>query len=481
MQHTLMVKVGDLYSLEKLRIQLEKSGYRHVDQVFGPGEYASRGSILDLFPMGASDPFRIDFFDDEIDTIRTFDPENQRSIDDVKEIRLLPAHEFPTSESAIEDFRIRWRQRFEARREPESVYMQVSKGTWPAGIEYWQPLFFEHTETLFDYIADDSQLITVGDLEAAINHFLSDVDYRYDQRKVDPLRPLLPPEELWLKKDELFSRFKTLPQIQLSADAIVEKQGRTNPTIQPLPELAVQHQNKEPMSALRQFSENFTGKIVFSVESEGRREALLELLQRIKLRPVEHESFSAATESNDKFTLVLGASEHGFLFGDNQVALICESDLLGDRVIQRRRKDRKTTNSDAVIRNLAELKPGQPVVHIDHGIGRYIGLQTLEAGGMTTEYVTLEYQNDAKLYVPVAALNLISRYSGGAEESAPLHKLGGEAWAKARRRAAEKVRDVAAELLDVYAKRELKPGYKFALDRDQYATFKAGFPFEETR
>lgn len=480
MQHTLMVKVGDLYSLEKLRIQLEKSGYRHVDQVFGPGEYASRGSILDLFPMGASDPFRIDFFDDEIDTIRTFDPENQRSIDDVKEIRLLPAHEFPTAESAIEDFRIRWRQRFEARREPESVYMQVSKGTWPAGIEYWQPLFFEHTETLFDYIADDSQLITVGDLEAAIDHFLSDVDYRYDQRKVDPLRPLLPPEELWLKKDELFSRFKTLPQIQLSADAVVEKQGRTNPTIQPLPELAVQHQNKEPMSALRQFSENFTGKIVFSVESEGRREALLELLQRIKLRPVEHESFSAATESNDKFTLVLGASEHGFLFGDNQVALICESDLLGDRVIQRRRKDRKTTNSDAVIRNLAELKPGQPVVHIDHGIGRYIGLQTLEAGGMTTEYVTLEYQNDAKLYVPVAALNLISRYSGGAEESAPLHKLGGEAWAKARRRAAEKVRDVAAELLDVYAKRELKPGYKFALDRDQYATFKAGFPFEET-
>ncbi|AIW18415.1 transcription-repair coupling factor [Vibrio coralliilyticus] len=480
MQHTLMVKVGDLYSLEKLRIQLEKSGYRHVDQVFGPGEYASRGSILDLFPMGASDPFRIDFFDDEIDTIRTFDPENQRSIDDVKEIRLLPAHEFPTSESAIEDFRIRWRQRFEARREPESVYMQVSKGTWPAGIEYWQPLFFEHTETLFDYIADDSQLITVGDLEAAIDHFLSDVDYRYDQRKVDPLRPLLPPEELWLKKDELFSLFKTLPQIQLSADAVVEKQGRTNPTIQPLPELAVQHQNKEPMSALRQFSENFTGKIVFSVESEGRREALLELLQRIKLRPVEHESFSAATESNDKFTLVLGASEHGFLFGDNQVALICESDLLGDRVIQRRRKDRKTTNSDAVIRNLAELKPGQPVVHIDHGIGRYIGLQTLEAGGMTTEYVTLEYQNDAKLYVPVAALNLISRYSGGAEESAPLHKLGGEAWAKARRRAAEKVRDVAAELLDVYAKRELKPGYKFALDRDQYATFKAGFPFEET-
>ncbi|MDC5807134.1 transcription-repair coupling factor [Vibrio europaeus] len=480
MQHTLMVKVGDLFSLEKLRIQLEKSGYRHVDQVFGPGEYASRGSILDLFPMGSNDPFRIDFFDDEIDTIRTFDPENQRSIEDKQEIRLLPAHEFPTSESAIEDFRIRWRQRFEARREPESVYMQVSKGTWPAGIEYWQPLFFEQTETLFDYIPENTQLLTVGQLEPAIDTFLDDVGYRYDQRKVDPLRPLLPPEELWLKKDELFSQFKQLPQVQLYVEPVSEKQGRCNPNISSLPELAVQHQNKEPLAALRQFSETFTGQIVFSVESEGRREALLELLQRIKLKPQESSDLQQALSSGSKFSLILGAAEHGFVFGDEQVALICESDLLGDRVIQRRRKDRKTTNSDAVIRNLAELQPGQPVVHIDHGIGRYIGLQTLEAGGMTTEYVTLEYQNDAKLYVPVASLNLISRYSGGAEDSAPLHKLGGEAWAKARRKAAEKVRDVAAELLDVYAKRELKPGYKFELDRGQYATFKAGFPFEET-
>ncbi|MEH0741358.1 transcription-repair coupling factor [Vibrio cholerae] len=478
--HTLMVKTGDLYSLDKLRLQLEKSGYRHVEQVFGPGEYASRGSILDLFPMGSSDPYRIDFFDDEIDTIRTFDPENQRSIEERKEIRLLPAHEFPTTEAAIEDFRIRWRQRFEARREPESVYMQVSKGTWPAGIEYWQPLFFDHTETLFDYLPEGSQLLTVGNIEQAIDTFLTDVDYRYDQRKVDPLRPLLPPQELWLKKDELFSQFKPLAQVELSVEPITAKQGRANVDIEPLPDLFVQHQHKEPLAALRHFVEHYRGKIVFSVESEGRREALLELLQRIKLRPELKHSFSDALESKDKHTLVIGASEHGFLFGDEQVALVCESDLLGDRVIQRRRKDRKATNSDAVIRNLAELKEGQPVVHIDHGIGRYIGLQTLEAGGMVTEYVTLEYQNEAKLYVPVASLNLISRYSGGAEDGAPLHKLGGDAWSKARRKAAEKVRDVAAELLDVYAKRELKPGHKFALDREQYATFKAGFPFEET-
>lgn len=480
LQHTLMVKTGDQFSLEKLRIQLENSGYRHVDQVFGPGEYASRGSILDLFPMGSHDPYRIDFFDDEIDTIRTFDPENQRSIEEITEIRLLPAHEFPTTEGAIEDFRIRWRQRFDARREPESVYMQVTKGTWPAGIEYWQPLFFEHTETLFDYIDPQSQLITLGNIEEAIDHFLTDVEYRYDQRKIDPLRPLLPPNELWLKKDELFSLFKGVAQVQLSTAPITEKPGRINLPVSTLPELAVQHKNKEPLVAMRQFSETFNGKIVFSVESEGRREALLELLQRIKLRPVEKSSFQEACTAKDKVCLVLGTAEHGFIYDDAKLALICESDLLGDRVILRRKKDRKVTNSDAVIRNLAELKPGQPVVHIDHGIGRYLGLQTLEAGGMVTEYVTLEYQNDAKLYVPVASLNLISRYSGGAEDSAPLHKLGGEAWTKARRKAAEKVRDVAAELLDVYAKRELKPGYKFALDRGQYATFKAGFPFEET-
>lgn len=479
LQHTLMVKTGDLFSLDKLRLQLENSGYRHVDQVFGPGEYASRGSILDLFPMGSAAPYRIDFFDDEIDTIRTFDPENQRSIEDMSEIRLLPAHEFPTTKEAIEDFRVRWRQQFDARREPESIYMQVTKGTWPAGIEYWQPLFFDHTESLFDYISEDSQIIAVGDIEAAIDHFLADVETRYDQRKVDPLRPLLEPKTLWLEKDEFFSALKHYPQLQCSVEPVDDKAGRVNAPVTSLPDISVQHQLKEPMAQIRQFTEQFAGKVIFSVESEGRREALLELLHRIKLRPQERESLASALTSADKFSLVIGQCEHGFSH-DAEFALICESDMLGDRVIQRRKKEKRSINSDTVIRNLAELKPGQPVVHIDHGIGRYVGLQTLEAGGMTTEYVTLEYQNDAKLYVPVASLNLIGRYSGGAEDSAPLHKLGGEAWVKARRKAAEKVRDIAAELLDVYAKRELKPGYKFALDRDQYATFKAGFPFEET-
>ncbi|MGF1775957.1 transcription-repair coupling factor [Vibrio nomapromontoriensis] len=479
LQYTLMVKVGDLFSLQKLRLQLESSGYRQVDQVFGPGEYASRGSILDLYPMGSSAPYRIDFFDDEIDTIRTFDPENQRSIDDIDEIRLLPAHEFPSTKEAIEAFRVRWRQQFEARREPESVYSQVSKGVWPAGIEYWQPLFFDHTETLFDYINEDSQLIMVGEIDASIDHFLLDVEQRYEQRKVDPLRPLLPPIALWQQKNEFYSHLKQHPQLICCNDATSAKAGRQNADITPLPDISVQHQLKEPMAQVRQFTEQYAGKVIFSVESEGRREALNELLHRIKLRPQEHDSLQSALASNDKFSLVIGHCEYGFVQGQ-RFAFVCESDMLGDRVVQRRKKEKRSVNSDTIIRNLAELKPGQPVVHVDHGIGRYLGLQTLEAGGIKTEYVTLEYQNEAKLYVPVASLNLIGRYSGGAEESAPLHKLGGEAWTKARRKAAERVRDVAAELLDVYAKRELKPGYKFRLDRDQYATFKAGFPFEET-
>lgn len=481
LQHTLMVHSGDKFSLEKLREQLENSGYRHVDQVFGPGEYASRGSILDLYPMGSEWPFRIDFFDDEIDSIRTFDPENQRSIEEIREICLLPAHEFPSTTEAIEGFRSRWRQHFDVRREPESIYMQVSKGTWPAGIEYWQPLFFDQTETLFDYLSQQCQIITYGKLEGAIDHFLSDVSHRYEQRKVDPLRPLLAPDSLWLKKDELYHHLKQYPQVQLTLDTIEEKSGRINLQVSPLPELKAKYNTKEPLATLRQFSEQFSGRLIFSVESEGRREALKELLEPIKIRPKEFSSFrDAITQGNDKFTLILGAAEHGFILNELNIALLCESDLLGDRVVQRRKKNRTITNNDAIIRNLAELKPGQPVVHIDHGIGRYIGLQTLEVAGITTEFVTLEYLNEAKLYVPVSSLNLISRYSGGAEETVAISKLGSDAWNRARRKAAEKVRDVAAELLNVYAKRELKPGFKFDIDKEQYSSFKATFPFEET-
>ncbi|MCE4936202.1 transcription-repair coupling factor [Aliivibrio fischeri] len=480
-KHALVVNVGDRLSFDKLKLQLEKSGYLHVDQVMSHGEYASRGSIIDLFPMGNGHPFRIDFFDDEIDSIRQFDPENQRTIEEVKSINLLPAHEFPTDDEAIEDFRIRWRQRFDARREPESVYQQISKGTWPAGVEYWQPLFFDETETLFDYLPDNTLLVTIGDIEKAADDFLADAEYRYEQRRVDPLRPLLPVNELWLNTADMFALFKQYPRVKLSKEPEKEKAGRFNPDLLELPEIAIQHQNKEPFAQFRQFYEKFSGQVIFSVESEGRREALLELLARIKLKPAICETMKEAMSHKNKATLVIGSAERGFILQDPCVAFICESDLLGERVIQRRRRgDKQSASSDTIIRNLAELKIGQPVVHLDHGIGRYMGLQTLDVGDMPAEYMMLEYQDQAKLYVPVSSLNLISRYSAGADETAPIHKLGGEAWTKARRKAAEKVRDVAAELLDVYAKRAIKPGFAFKQDREAYADFKASFPFEET-
>ncbi|MGB2079467.1 MAG: CarD family transcriptional regulator, partial [Vibrio sp.] len=390
LQNTVMLQAGDTSSLDTLKRQLDDAGYRHVDQVFGPGEYASRGSIIDLFAMGTQSPYRIDFFDDEIDTIRTFDPETQRSIDDVAQIRLMPAHEFPTTEEAIEAFRVRWRQQFEARREPESIYMQVSKGIWPAGIEYWQPLFFEHTQTLFDYFPEQTQIIHCCDLEPHIDHFLTDVAYRYDQKRVDPLRPLLEPKQLWLEKNELFGELKKLPQLILDVEPVTKRAGRVNAGVSALPEIAAKQQLKEPLAELRRYSEQYLAKqpkakIIFSVESQGRREALIELLAGIKIKPVICDSIQDALKQKQAYTLIHSALEHGFVSDTPEFSLICEADLLGDRVIARRKNDRRQVNSDTVIRHLAELKPGQPVVHIDHGIGRYLGLQTLEAGGITTE------------------------------------------------------------------------------------------------
>ncbi len=482
LQHALVIKNGDRFSVERLREQLESSGYRHVEQVIEHGEYATRGSILDLYPMGSDFPFRIDFFDDEIDTIREFDPENQRSTHTLEQINLLPAHEFPTDDNAVEFFRGRWRERFDARREPESIYQQVSRKLWPAGIEYWQPLFFDTTETLFDYLPHDTLVITRGDLESSATQFLNDAEYRYDQRRVDPLRPLLPPNELWLTLDGMFAALKNYPRIKLESEHVENKAGRENATLTPLPELTINHQLKEPLSALKDFTDSHKTQIVFSVESEGRREALLDILNRIHLRPMVCANLDDAIHAPTPLSLIVGPSETGFICEQPDFALICESDLLGERVIQQRRRGskKKHTNTETIVRNLAELEAGKPVVHLQHGVGRYIGLETIETAGISTEFVCLEYQQKAKLFVPVSSLHLISRYSGGAEEAAPLHRLGGDAWEKARKKAAEKVRDVAAELLDIYAKRATKPGFAFKHQRDDYSQFCSSFPFEET-
>ncbi|KHT34933.1 transcription-repair coupling factor [Pectobacterium carotovorum subsp. carotovorum] len=477
--HALVLKKGQRLSRDKLRSQLEQAGYRSVDQVMEHGEYATRGALLDLFPMGSEEPYRIDFFDDEIDSLRLFDVDTQRTLNEVPHINLLPAHEFPTDKTAIELFRSQWREQFEVRRDAEHIYQQVSKGVWPAGIEYWQPLFFsEPLPSLFSYFPNNTLLVNTGNLEQSAERFWQDIQQRFESRRVDPMRPLLPSDSLWLRVDGLFTELKAWPRVQLKTDTLPEKAANVNLAYLPLPELAIQHQQKSPLDALRRFIEQFDGQVIFSVESEGRRETLQELLARIKLNPT---LISTLEQAQDRGTyLIIGASEHGFIDTLRQRALICESDLLGERVSRRRQDSRRTINTDTLIRNLAELRPGQPVVHLEHGVGRYAGLTTLEAGGIKAEYLILTYAGEDKLYVPVSSLHLISRYAGGADENAPLHKLGGDAWSRARQKAAERVRDVAAELLDIYAQRAAKSGFAFKHDKTQYQLFCESFPFETT-
>ncbi|GKW14643.1 transcription-repair-coupling factor [Pectobacterium carotovorum subsp. carotovorum] len=477
--HALVLKKGQRLSRDKLRSQLEQAGYRSVDQVMEHGEYATRGALLDLFPMGSEEPYRIDFFDDEIDSLRLFDVDTQRTLNEVPHINLLPAHEFPTDKAAIELFRSQWREQFEVRRDAEHIYQQVSKGVWPAGIEYWQPLFFsEPLPSLFSYFPNNTLIVNTGNLEQSAERFWQDIQQRFESRRVDPMRPLLPSDSLWLRVDGLFTELKAWPRVQLKTDTLPEKAANVNLAYLPLPELAIQHQQKSPLDALRRFIEQFEGQIIFSVESEGRRETLQELLARIKLNPT---LISTLDQAQGRGTyLIIGASEHGFIDTLRQRALICESDLLGERVSRRRQDSRRTINTDTLIRNLAELRPGQPVVHLEHGVGRYAGLTTLEAGGIKAEYLILTYAGEDKLYVPVSSLHLISRYAGGADENAPLHKLGGDAWSRARQKAAERVRDVAAELLDIYAQRAAKSGFAFKHDKTQYQLFCESFPFETT-
>ena len=481
LQHNvLLIKKGDRLVIDKMRLQLEMAGYRAVEQVLEHGEYAVRGSLLDLFPMGSAQPFRLDFFDDEIDSIRTFDVDTQRTLDEIQSVNLLPAHEFPTDDKGIEFFRTQFRETFgEIRRDPEHIYQQISKGTLISGIEYWQPLFFAEMATLFDYLPQQTLFIDIEGNQEQGERFYRDAAQRYEQRKADPMRPLLAPQKLWLNVDEVNRKLKSYPRISLKTEKVRSSVRQKNLPVTALPEVTIQSQQKEPLGQLRQFIEQFKGHILFSVETEGRRETLLDLLSPLKLKPKQIKSLAQAEQ--EKFSLWVSSLEQGFIIEQTPpLAIIGEANLLGERVQQRSRDKRKSVNPDTLVRNLAELKIGQPVVHLDHGVGRYGGLVTLDTGGIKAEYLLLNYANESKLYVPVTSLHLISRYVGGSEETAPLHKLGNEAWAKSRQKAAEKIRDVAAELLDVYAQRAAKKGFAFKYDREEFQQFAATFPFEET-
>jgi len=484
-QHALLLRKGQQLDLTDLRQQLVAVGYRAVEQVMEHGEFSVRGSLLDLYPMGSSLPYRIDFLDDEIDGMRLFDPDNQRTVKQVEHIELLPAHEFPQDKAAIERFRIRYRERFAARNEKESLYMQVSQGLMPAGIEYYLPLFAEHTATLFDYLPKGCQIVQLGELDTATERFWQDVQRRYQDKGIDLLKPLLKPQEIYLATDELFGQLKAFARLRLSRAELPQRVGQANADSSLLPDIGVNHQLKNPLEKLQQFIlqlKKQQGRALFLVESEGRRESLLQLFNRQAIRLQHCSSLTDFLTSDADLAIVVGTLEQGCLFGGKQpLALISENELFGQKIAQKRRRKRsQQVSSDTIIRNLAELSVGQPVVHLQHGIGRYQGLQVLDAAGISAEFVTIEYAGGSKLYVPVSSLHLISRYTGADQDHAPLNKLGTDQWEKARRKAAEKIRDVAAELLDIYAKRAAQTGYGFRLDGEQYQIFADGFPYEET-
>lgn len=497
---TFWLKTGQTLDIGRLKTDLVDAGYNHVSHVVAAGEFAVRGGIVDLFPMGSEMPYRIDLFDDEIDSIKTFDIETQRTISPVSEIRLLPAHEFPTDSEAQKIFRSRFREEVDGNPNDAAVYKAVSNGHFGAGVEYYLPLFFENElETLFDYIGEDALFVSLGDVHAEANRFWSDVKSRYAMAQGDETYPPLLPQHLYLSADIFAGRLKNYGQV------LPDVSGKEHA----LPDLAVNRQSDEPLQALKDFQTAFEGRILLCAESLGRRETMLGFLQQNGLKAKPVSDWQGFLSAHEPLMITVAPLAYGFKLGGLQspsqqqaapaserenwgeskavaaqstIAVITESDLYQyvarSRVHNRRKKHAAV--SDGLLRDLAEINIGDPVVHEEHGIGRYMGLVTMDLGGETNEMMLLEYAGEAQLYVPVSQLHLISRYSGQAHENVALHKLGSGAWNKAKRKAAEKARDTAAELLNLYARRAAQSGHKFEINESDYQAFADGFGYEET-
>ncbi len=479
-QHALQIKTGDILELTEFRVRLVEAGYRLVTQVEEHGEFAVRGSILDLFPMSTKTPLRVEFLDDEIDTIRTFDVDTQRGLEKTTKIELLPAHEFPLNEEGIALFRKQYRNSFAAESKNTSIYHEVSEGRAPAGIEYYMPLFFEETTSLFAYLPKAVSIIMVDGANEALKQFEATTADRYEQRRHDVERPILPPNEIYLSNTDIQTQLGELTTVQSQRFEIQASDSQNINIANEAPGLfPVEPRGERPMGALQDFLGKFPGRVLFVAESTGRREALLDQLVGNRLKPETVGSWAEFLASERQLCLTTAAIDRGLQLPEAGIAMITENQL-GSGRIKRRERKRATRDSESIISNLTDLNIGAPVVHIDHGVGRYQGLTTLTVGKVSNEYLTIHYAGDDKLYVPVASLHLISRYAGASEDSAPLHKLGTDTWQKVRRKAAEKAYDVAAELLEIHARRAAKKGFAFPKNSDNYSLFSDAFPFEET-
>jgi transcription-repair coupling factor (superfamily II helicase) len=476
--YTFFLKKGEALDLDGFRNQMTLAGYTHVQQVLTPGEYCVRGGLIDLFPMGSTLPFRIDLFDDEIETIATFDVDTQRTLYPVPEIRLLPAREFPMDDKGQATFRQRFRERFEGDPSKSRIYKDVSKGIAPAGIEYYLPLFFEQTATLFDYLPANATLCMHHDIDDAIQQFTVDSASRYNLLRGDPQRPLLETKELFLNAEQFFVKAKDFARMDIVADG-----GSANAIACPtaaIPTIAVDRRAEVPTQKFADFLRDYQGRVLLLADSLGRREIMSGYLLEYGLEPVVCEDYASFLACNDKFMLGVATVGGGFILEKEKFAIVTESELYATPSRARITRTAKKSNVEGMLRDLSELKPGDPVVHEQHGIARYHGLVNLDMGEGENEFLLLEYADEAKLYVPVSQLHVISRYSGGAPETAPLHKLGSGAWDKAKRRAMQQVRDTAAELLNIYAQRALRKGHAFKFNYHDYEAFAAGFGFEET-
>ncbi len=474
---TFQFKQKDKLDEAALKAQLTTAGYNHVSSVVSPGEYAVRGGLIDLFPMGSPVPYRVDLFDNEIDSIRTFDPDSQRSLFPVPEVRLLPGREFPMDDAARATFRARWREKMEGDPTKSRIYKDLGAGIATAGIEYYLPLFFEQTATIFDYVGEQAGVVLHGEMDAALNRFWTETKERHRFLQHDPDRPILAPEENFLRTEEFFARCQPLATLALRGNEAVD-------WARPLPDVSVDRGATEPLAKLENHLSSTPARVLVVAESEGRRESLLELLRDHKLELPSIDSLATFEASDLKAGIVAAPLASGFHWqrGDQPaLQFITETELFATAPTSRRRKKQEQASSvEGLIKDLSELKVGDPVVHVNHGIGRYQGLVNIDLGDGPSEFLHLEYADKATLYVPVAQLHLIGRYTGVSADEAPLHRLGSGQWEKAKRKAAEQVRDTAAELLNLYALRAAREGHAHRFAGHDYEAFAASFGFEET-
>ena len=473
-------RVGQRLDFDAEKRRLEAASYRHVPQVLDPGDFAVRGGLLDVYPMGANAPLRIELLDDTIDSIRHFDPESQRSLDKTDSVQLLPGREVQLDERSVDRAMALLRDRFDVDTRRSALYQDLKAGLAPAGVEYYLPLFFDQTSTLFDYLQQSALPVLTEGFGEAAEAFWAQTRNRYEQRRHDIERPLLPPDELYLSPDGLREQLNQRSRVEVCGPQHSRHADALPLGEQPLPPLPVAAKDAPAGDALKSFLGHYPGRVLIAADSPGRREALLEVLQAAELKPGVVADFATFRAGRERFAIAVAPLADGFALDDPRIAVLTERQLFPERATQAHRRKRTGREPEAIIRDLGELTEGAPIVHEDHGVGRYRGLIAMDVGGMPGEFLEIEYAKGDRLYVPVAQLHLISRYSGASVETAPLHSLGGEAWAKAKKKAAEKVRDVAAELLEIQARRQARAGLALHLDRAMYEPFAAGFPFEET-